>query len=179
MAAGPLAFGTTYTWNNTTGVWSDASKWGGTAPTGTDSTDILVFGGSGGTGYTATNDLAGQPFLLNQLRLESTASAANTLAGGTLRFSGASPQLQQNNAGAFTITAGLDFAAATTLGGSGGGAVALSGVLSGGAGLTINNTAATPATVTLGNASNTFFGGFTVTSGTPTTTDTAAPPPPP
>ena len=68
----------TFTWNNTTGSWSEAARWGGTAPTGTNVTDILVLGGDVGTlagtapNYAATENLAGTPFVLNQMTFNAT-----------------------------------------------------------------------------------------------------------
>src|ERR1043165_1285012 len=67
-----------FNWNNTTGEWSVGANWGGIAPTGTNPTDTLTFGGDVGASiYTADNDITG-PFLLNQLILQASDS---TLSG--------------------------------------------------------------------------------------------------
>src|SRR5687768_5224395 len=70
---GTSAEGATFTWASaTTGPFSDPARWGGTAPTGDDITDVLQFNStvanSGGQ-YTATNDTANQPFTLTTLTL--------------------------------------------------------------------------------------------------------------
>jgi hypothetical protein len=84
---------TTFTWDNTTGLWSEAARWGGTAPTGANAADVLVFGGDVGTcNFAATEDLAATPFRLHALVLNAT----NTLASGlaqTLDFDGSAAGL--------------------------------------------------------------------------------------
>ena len=67
----------TFNWANITGSFTVPANWGGTAPLGTDPTDILVFGGDVGTtaantSYIATNDSATNPFLVNQLIFQAT-----------------------------------------------------------------------------------------------------------
>ena len=90
------AEGTTYTWvvNSSSDLWGDGMNWStGIPPAGTD-TDVLVFGGSGSTGYLSYNDL-GNPQTLNQLVLQNNSSAAATLFGVGLSFHGNSPQIVQ------------------------------------------------------------------------------------
>ena len=118
----------TFTWNNTTGSWSEAARWGGTAPTGADVTDILVFGGDVGTlagtapNYVATEDLAGTPFVLNQMTFNATdvfgTGVDHTLVAGVgskgVRFAanGATgPAITQNGVGGITLDLPLELAA--------------------------------------------------------------------
>src|SRR5262245_33405028 len=58
----------TYSWVNVTGNWSTNAFWAGNvAPSGLDPTDELEFGGPVSPIWTATNDIAAQPFQLNRL----------------------------------------------------------------------------------------------------------------
>src|SRR5688500_14116178 len=73
LAPGPVAVtrGTVFTWNDSTGNWSDPARWvSGAAPTGSDAADVLVFGGDIAAPYVATNDVVASPFLLGGLRLQ-------------------------------------------------------------------------------------------------------------
>src|SRR5438309_7994474 len=108
VAATPL-LASTFTWvtpSPVTGNWSDSTRWGGTAPTGLNASDELVFGGDvGNTGaptvYTATDDIntgagvTSGPFLLNKMTLQATGATNDkpnmTIAasnGNFLLFSG-------------------------------------------------------------------------------------------
>ena len=126
----------TFTWNTAiAGNWSDSTKWAtATSPSSTGLEGYVLNFNVAGT-YTATHNLnAG--FLLNQLNFGgSTASlAGNSMA---LSANGTSlPQLNQNSASAVGVSNNLTFAANTTLGGSGAGALTLSGIISGGGTLT-------------------------------------------
>jgi hypothetical protein len=110
----------TYVWNNTTGNWSSGGSWGGIAPTGANSTDILQFGSAGlGVAYFATNDIA-NPFLLNRLNLEgnsqiSGSSSGNILSGNLLRFANGNPIIDFTSIGNFQITAPIDMATNLTI----------------------------------------------------------------
>lgn len=106
-ALGFLAAGAgagTFNWvNSGGGNWGVGTNWGASAPTGTDSTDIIKFEVNSAT-YAVTDDIATTPFLLQQLTLggETTGfagtktvtvarSGAQTLrisAGGTLELNG-------------------------------------------------------------------------------------------
>ena len=106
----------TFTWNSTTGNWSDGTKWGGSAPTGTNATDVLVFGGDVALAYTATNNVAVARFQLNQLTLQTTDAGVtgndNFIAGSALQLTGTAPQILDSGKG-FTVDAPIDLTAAT------------------------------------------------------------------
>jgi fibronectin-binding autotransporter adhesin len=128
-AAGPLlspilaqrAAGATFTYTGpggtaaapTTGNWNAAGNWVGGLPASNAATE-LVFGGSGGTAYTATNDVGA--FTLNLLTLNSTATVAESISSATvLSFATngtVTPVVQQNGTGAITVAAPVT---ATTL----------------------------------------------------------------
>ena len=173
----------TFTWvSGTTGNWSVGGNWGGSAPGGTNVTDVLVFGGAVGTtvgtapNYTATNNIAATPFRFNQLTLQTTDAGAsgvdNFVNGSALQLTGTAPQVLQNGAG-FTLDAPLDLAAATIFGGTTTGAVTLNFALSGTADITKNGPGTfrfgTPYTAltnpTSGPSSNTWFGRLTINAG--------------
>ena len=171
----------TFTWNNTTGNWTDGTKWGGLAPTGTNPVDVLVFGGSVGTvagtapNYTATNNVAVARFQLNQLTLQSTDAGAsgldNFIAGNPLQMTGTSPQILENGAG-FTVDAPIDLAATTVFGGTSTGTVTLNYGISGLVDIVKNGPGTfrfgTPLFVDpgLGASANTWMGRLTVNAGT-------------
>ena len=80
-----------YTWQVPSGAanWNVATNWlDDSVPTPLNvvplsaATTELNFNGSGGTAYTATDDIAGA-FQLNVLRLNSSATVAETIAAGT------------------------------------------------------------------------------------------------
>ncbi len=157
---------TVFTWQNLTGNWNDMTNWmddllANTVPT-SGATTSLVFKGSGATSYVATDDIPGV-LDLNGITLESTSTAGETIAGGTLNFvtNGATtPTLTQNGSGAFTISSAISVTGALTLGGTGTGITTLSGLVSGGGGLNF-----TGASWRLTSAANTFTGGLTVGTG--------------
>ena len=150
-----------FTWNTAiAGNWSDSTKWAtATSPSSTSLEGYVLNFNVAGT-YTATHNLnAG--FLLNQLNFGgSTASlAGNSMA---LSANGTSlPQVNQNSASAVVVSNSLTLAANTTLGGSGAGAITLSGIITGGGTLTKT----TSGNLTLSNV-NTYSAGTTVSSGT-------------
>ncbi|MCX6879078.1 MAG: SUMF1/EgtB/PvdO family nonheme iron enzyme, partial [Verrucomicrobia bacterium] len=156
---------TLFTWASAVaGNWSDATKWtndqsSGTAPGAAGQADYTLNFNAAGT-YTVTNDLnAG--FLLNQLNC---GGSTVTLAGNSLAFvaNGATlPQINQNSASGVTISNPLSLASDLTVGGSGTGAVALAGVISGNCGLTKTSVGS----LTL-SSSNTYTGRTTVNAGT-------------
>lgn len=180
----------TFIWNNTTGNWSDGLKWGGVAPSGADPTDILSFAGDVGTvlgtppNYTATEDLAGTPFVLNQINLSATDAAVSGLAqrliagaaAKGLRFAangGTGPQITQNGAGAIDLDLPIDLTAPLTLAGNGTGVVTMNYAVSGAADIIKNGTSTfrfgTPfnsVTIpTTGPSSNTWMGRLTINAG--------------
>ena len=171
----------TFTWNNTTGNWNDGTKWGGSAPSGTNATDVLVFGGDVGAvvgtapNYTATNNVAVTRFQLNRLTLQTTDAGVtgldNFIAGTALQLTGTSPQILENGAG-FTVDAPIDLAAATEFGGTSTGTVSLNYAISGTVDIVKNGPGTfrfgTPpfADPILGASANTWLGRLTVSAGT-------------
>jgi autotransporter-associated beta strand protein len=175
-----------FDWDNTTGNWSAGSsniastKWQNSAIS--NSTDkrilapvgevthnmVLTFGGSGSSSYTSTNDLnpTGGAFKLNRLRLNSTSSATNTIAGNPLSMSNdngfnVTPMIEQRNTGAFVINNTIDIPKGLIVGGTGSGQVTLGGVVSGAGGLTKQGSYTL---ILTGN--NTYSGGTTISGGT-------------
>ena len=177
----------TFTWNNTTGSWSEAARWGGTAPTGANVTDILVFGGDVGTlagtapNYAATENLAGTPFVLNQMTFNATdvnpSGLDQTLVAGAgakgVRFAanGATgPGITQNGAGGIALDLPLELAANLTLGGSGSGEVTMNHAVTGVADIVKNGAGTfrfgTPFnSPTVGPSANTWVGKLTINDG--------------
>jgi autotransporter-associated beta strand protein len=150
----------TLTWNTgIAGNWSDGSKWlAGTSPASVGLAGYVLNFNAAGV-YTAINDLS-SGFQLNRINFGgSTATlGGNTLAlvnnGSTL------PQLNQNSANTVTLSTNLVLNANTNLGGSGSGALTLSGIISGGSGLTKT----TAGNLTLAGQ-NTYSGGTSVSNG--------------
>ncbi len=180
----------TFTWNNTTGNWSDATKWGGSAPTGADVSDILIFGGDVGSvagtapNYVATEDLAGTRFLLNQITFNATDAGVTGLdqtlrasAGATgIRFmanGGTGPQMTQNGVGGITLDLPVELGADLTLAATGLGEVTMNYAVSGAADIVKNgpgtfrfgtpfNSTTIPTT---GPSANTWVGRLTINDG--------------
>ncbi len=197
-----------YNWNGSAGNWGDGvsnvaqSRWTsnlGIAHNGsqefntfahpneapvlpvygqTTSNIILNFAGSGSTGYTSTNDIGN--VRMARLNLNSTASAPNTITGGTLQFGVSSdgtasiltPKIVQQNSGAFAINSDIIITNTTsapgggwtglTVDGPGSGNVSLGGIISG------TGTLTKAGTFTLelnGSAANTYSGTTTVSAG--------------
>lgn len=126
-----------FTWNGTTGNWSEAARWTPPAAPTSHRDNVLIFGGAT---YLTTNNLGA--FELNQLRFGSTnLDLQNPLLvnGDLLRLvadgTGALPQVQQQNVGAVVISAPIELAAATSFTGGGSGAITLAGGVSGAGGL--------------------------------------------
>jgi autotransporter-associated beta strand protein len=151
----------TFTWNTAiAGNWNDGTKWAtGTSPSSTGLVGYVLNFNATGT-YTATHNLSAG-FLLTQLNF---GGSTVTLAGNSLALSANGttlPQVNQNSSNAATISAPITLAANTILGGSGGGAVTLSGIISGGGTLTKTSSG----NLTLSGV-NTYTAGTTVNSGT-------------
>ena len=116
----------TFTWGNVTGTFIDPTKWvGGTAPTGSNATDILIFGGDVGTAaaltnYTATSTGLGDFFLINQLTFQGTTATpgsgpVDTINGVTpILFGGTNPTITRT--GDATLGASLVIDAPIRLG---------------------------------------------------------------
>ncbi|MES2920357.1 MAG: autotransporter-associated beta strand repeat-containing protein [Verrucomicrobiota bacterium] len=172
------AAGASFSWNNGTGLWSDLTQWnGGTVPPSNDNTTLLTFGGSGVTGYTSTVDTGGgasDPWGVNGLTLNSTASAAETIDDSNtngIRFMGTIPFLTQLGSGAFNISAPLSLGSGIsvlTLGGNGAGLVTVSSPVSEeSAGLGLTKTGSSSFTLT---NTNSYTGATTLQRGTTTLT---------
>jgi autotransporter-associated beta strand protein len=148
------------------GNWSSATTWSNAAgatvlPATTGQAFYRMFFNKSGT-YTATQDL-NDGFLLNQLNVAGTVTLAGTnrlafAANGPLL-----PQFNQNSANAVAIGPPVSLTATTTLGGTGGGAVTMTNLISGAGGLVKNS----PGLLTIhGISANTFTGGTVINSGT-------------
>jgi autotransporter-associated beta strand protein len=165
------AFGQTYTWIGPTGTFSDGTKWqGGTAPV-SDPGTALVFSSGNAAAITASNNI-GSPFVVNSLTFDvnNAFTINSTTNSWQYQLDGPSPQISLNGLGTlstFTTGGGLLLAADTTIGGAGPGNISLSGVISGGYGLTVSGGSPLRAVrvVTLG-AANSFVGGLTLDGGT-------------
>ena len=180
----------TYEWSNETGNWSEganvaagvaASKWRNSvitnaatdadrkvfAPVGEVTHNmVLTFGGAAGSSaYTSTNDLPAAGFKLNRLRLDSSASVANTITGNPLVMSNdngfdVAPMIEQRGSGAFVIENNIAIPKGLIVGGPGGGQVTLAGVLSGAGALTKQGSYTLILT-----ADNTYSGGTAISGG--------------
>ncbi len=150
-----------FTWSSgVVGNWSDGTKWtSGSSPNSGGLTNYIINFNTLGT-YVSNNNLnAG--FLLNRINFGGSTA---TLTGNRLALVASGsilPQLNQNSANAATVSANLVLNADTALSGSGGGALTLSGIISGGSSLTKTTTG----NLTLSGL-NTYSGGTTVSSGT-------------
>jgi fibronectin-binding autotransporter adhesin len=156
----------TQTWTSaTTGNWATPGNWLSNSIATSASTTIIEFQGSGSTAAVLTNDLPDNPFLANGFVLNSTNSVGVTIAGiNPFQFvvDGANnPFINQNNTGAVTITAPIDVTAPLTFGGSGAGAVTLSGLITGTGAMTKTSSGTLSIT-----GQNTNTAGITVSSGT-------------
>jgi autotransporter-associated beta strand protein len=158
----------TSTWITLTGTnnWSGAN-WDSAPSSGADT--VLQFtNSSSGVSYGATNDnYSAVPFVLNQLIFSNASSSARiTLMGTDLKLtnttSGTLPQLTQNGVGSVTITNKLILGADTTFGGSGSGAVTVSGVVTG----AVNLTKTGNYTLRLSSTANTYTGNVNINGGT-------------
>ena len=151
----------TYTWSYpVSGNWSGANNWtSGSAPAATGQAYCNLNFDPSGT-YTVTDDL-NNGFQLNQLNVAGAVTFVGThsltfATNGTIL-----PQLNQNSASAMTINTPLNLSAMTTIGGSGGGAVTISSLISGSGGLTKNSSG----TLTINNFINTYSGGTVLNAG--------------
>lgn len=110
------------TWvGQTSGNWSDGSRWSGGVPVPGDSTS-LTFGATGTASYAATNDI-GQ-FALNAIAFNNAGTGTITIAGQGLTLSGPAPAFNVQ-AGAVTVSNVLS--GASTLDVTGAGTLTLSG----------------------------------------------------
>jgi hypothetical protein len=133
LAVPAPAVAQTYTWGGGAGNgnWNTAGNWD-TPPVSGSATVITL----AGTTQTATSQNITSPFVLNQLAIDSTATAGFSVDGSQIQFAGTSPQFLQNSGGAVSITAPLDLSAGTSFGGTGSGSVMLAGNITGSGALT-------------------------------------------
>ena len=122
-------------------IWSNTLNSVATAPTSGGSSDYLITF-NGNAAFNVTNDLgtvANSGFQLNQLIFS---AGTPTLYGSDLVFltssTGVGPQVLQNTGNAIAINNGLVFSNNTTFGGTGSGALTLTGTLSGNSNLVVN-----------------------------------------
>ena len=144
MAGAPLisAEAALFTWNNTTGTWSQASNWTPPlAPSGTDPTDILTFGGNVATPYVSTNNLGANPAILNQFIFAAqdptSTGGVQIIAGNPVALAaptGGLARITQNGSGDITINTPIQLRAPLLLEGNG------TNPAGGGATVTLNNT---------------------------------------
>jgi hypothetical protein len=165
----------TFQWANATSNWNLGTSWTGSAvPSGTDPTDILNFGGDAGAApYTATNNLAVVPSLLNQLVFDAidtgTTGASQILNGSAIAMGGTNPQFIQNGAGAITLNMPIEMRAPLTLTGNGG-TVTMNNTISGFFDITKTGTSTfrfgTPFVApTVGPSSNSWVGRLIINDG--------------
>ncbi len=137
----------------------------------------LEFGGTGTTGYTATNDVgttAADPFRLARMQLSSTSTAANTIAGGHFTWgqnadgtaSALAPAIEQNGTGAFVISSTMSIPNGLTVRGTGNGDLTIAGAVDGAGALTKQG--ASKLILNGNGAANSlsFAGGLNVNAGT-------------
>ena len=185
-AASNPAHAATFTWGGVTGNFTDGTKWvGGTAPLGTDPTDILVFAGDVGTvplptSYIATNNGL-NPFLINQLNFQGASGTpgtgpVDTINGTTLLFGGTNPTITQSGSASLLIDtpvklgANLIFAGNTVANDAAHdkAMITINGTVSGNYNITKNGTS----TFRFGSigatavSDNTWFGTLTINDGT-------------
>ena len=152
-------------WTNAVaGNWSGTSNW-------TDASGVTVVPAPGGQAfyalnfnkagtYTTTHDL-NNGYLFNQLNVAGTVSFAGTSSLSPTANGPLLPQINQNSINAVVFSTPLSLAAMTTMGGTGGGAVTISSLISGAGGLNKDS----PGTLSINNVTNTYTGGTIITSG--------------
>jgi fibronectin-binding autotransporter adhesin len=174
-AQGESSVPTSFYWTNAvSGAWGVAGSWTNdlgwvAAPTNDGQANYTLSFNQAGTTVTASNNL-GSGFLLNQLNF---GGPAVTLAGNSLALTnnGATlPQVSQNSATPIWIGNDITLGADTTFGGTGGGAVTVTGAISGPGGLTKSGSS----TLTIGGTTKT-YGGATVINGGVLTLNTSIP----
>ena len=147
------------------GNWSGATSWTNSSnatvvPSLAGQSIYRMFFNQPGT-YTATHDL-NTGYLLNQLNT----SAAVTINGTkSLTFSANGPtlpQFNQHSSNEVSVSVPINLNATTQFGGSGGGKMSLSALISGTGGLTKNS----PGVLKITNPTNTYSGGTIINRGT-------------
>ena len=120
----------TFTWAGVTGTFIDGNKWvGGTAPSGLDPLDMLIFAGDVGTtispsNYIATSNGLGNFFLVNQLNFQATTTTpgtgpVQTITGFTpILLGGANPTITQSGSASILVDAPIRLGANLILAGN-------------------------------------------------------------
>ena len=139
--------------NITDETWATAADWNPAVVPTSAATTVLGFNTAGT--YTSSHNL-GDGFQVNQLVLS---APVLKLDGNSLLFAGTAPAIVQNGSTAVLITNALDLGTGTTVGGSGSGAVTLSGVITNG-----SLTKLSSGNLTLSGA-NSYTGGTTISNG--------------
>jgi len=151
------------TGNNT---WNSGANWSDGVPL-SDAATILQFTNiAGGANYWSTNDIATNPFLLNQMVFSN-----DNPGGGTITIRGTNslsftnngiifPSITQDGIGPVVISNNLVLGANTTFGGIGGGLVNANGAISGSGQLIKDGT-----NILILTRANTYTGGTKVVSG--------------
>ncbi len=164
------ALAQTFTWNGTTGNWTDGPSWvGGTAPPDGGLAGIVLNFTGTGTAFNAFNNFPTQPFVLTTMNLSNTVTG-NVVRGGVINFQtgpgAVAPSIIQNGAGGFTLgldnTTILKLDADTTVAGTGNGQISILGLITGAGGLikTSSNTLA------LNNTGSAYTGATSTANGT-------------
>lgn len=126
--------GAALTWTNTTGNWSVPGNWSPAGPPSGDPTDVLTFGGSVLSPYTASNDLPA-PLVLNQFNFTATGGdgtkPSQTLVGNPVRLAGSNPQIVATGSGAVSLRLPIQLPPTIAWTGDGIGAITIDGGLSG------------------------------------------------
>ena len=163
-----------FVWGGASNPWSINGAWSsGTAPAGTNPADILNFGGNTALPYTATNNVAAVPFLVNRINLTSAGGIGtfHTISGNALAFSGVDPALVQDGAGGMTFNTPFQIDATMTVSGSGAGLATANAKISGIAKLVKNGTCTfrfgtTFVAPVVGPSANTWLGDIVINAGT-------------
>ena len=139
--------------NITDETWATAADWDPAVLPTSAGTTVLGFNTAGT--YTSSHNL-GDDFQVNQLVFS---APVLKLDGNSLLFAGTAPAIVQNGSAAVLITNALDLGTGTSVGGSGSGAVTLSGVIANG-----SLTKLSSGNLTLSGA-NSYTGGTTISNG--------------
>src|SRR3954463_3213370 len=107
VATSTVARAQTFTWTSTTDAnWTDPNSWGGTVPTG-GATTVIRFNATDPVTYTANNDLADSPFVLNALNFNSTSSGLVSVStNNPFQFAGTAPGITLSGTGSVLMQSG-------------------------------------------------------------------------
>ncbi len=154
-------------WTNpVSGNWSGASSWtnalgGAVTLAASGQADYVLNFDQPGT-YTTTHDL-NTGFAFNQLNFSGAVTISGTSSLSSTVNGSVPPQINQNSSGVVSVDTPVILAANTAFGGTGGGRINLTGLISGAGSLTKNGSGRLDI---YGITTNTFTGGATINSGT-------------